>query len=75
MGNRQFYNLMIQDSLHGKTTGKVADQTEIISLKDYMQYASLVDELPAYMGGRSNNWRRLNLNGNALALRSPRAGL
>lgn len=27
------------------------------------KYTSLIDNLPAYMGGRSNNWRRLNLTG------------
>ena len=25
----------------------------------------MIDELPAYLGGRSNSWRRLNLKGNS----------
>ena len=29
----------------------------------YLQYSSLLDELPAYKGGRDNTWRRLTLKG------------
>ena len=28
-----------------------------------IKYSSLIDDLPAYLGGRSNSWRRLNLKG------------
>ncbi|CAF0783582.1 unnamed protein product [Brachionus calyciflorus] len=62
MGNRQYYNLVIFDRLQQQTKGKVSDQESIVCLKDYMQYASVLDDMPAYVGGRSNNWRRLNLS-------------
>ena len=29
----------------------------------FKKYTSTIDDLPAYMGGRSNSWRRLNLSG------------
>jgi len=29
------------------------------------QYLSLLDETPAYMGGRDNGWRKLTLEGNS----------
>lgn len=61
MGNKQYYNLMILDSLKNVSNKKISEKTDIVSMRDYMQYSSLVDDLPAYMGGRSNAWRKLNL--------------
>lgn len=29
----------------------------------YLQYMSLLDETPSYMGGRENTWRKLTLDG------------
>ena len=63
MGNKQYYNLMILDSLKNVSNKKISEKTDIVSMRDYMQYSSLVDDLPAYMGGRSNAWRKLNLTG------------
>lgn len=60
MGQRVFYQQMISDSLHG-TDGRASDEIDVVTLKDYMQYSSLLDELPSHLGGRANNWRRLNL--------------
>lgn len=28
-----------------------------------LKYESVLDDLPAYVGGRSNQWRKLNLTG------------
>ncbi|CAM4886844.1 unnamed protein product [Rotaria socialis] len=60
MGQRVFYQQMLSDSLHG-ASGRASDELDVVTLKDYMQYSSLLDELPSYLGGRANNWRRLNL--------------
>ncbi|RNA18367.1 hypothetical protein BpHYR1_005345 [Brachionus plicatilis] len=62
MGNRQYYNLVIYDRLQQESNGKIADKDSIVCLKDYMQYESVLDDLPAYVGGRSNQWRKLNLS-------------
>ena len=29
----------------------------------WFQYVATVDETPAYLGGKDNTWRRLNLDG------------
>ncbi|CAF4823707.1 unnamed protein product [Rotaria sp. Silwood1] len=60
MGQRVFYQQMLSDSLQG-ADGRASDEIDVVTLKDYMQYSSLLDELPSYLGGRANNWRRLNL--------------
>ncbi|XP_038613211.1 putative uncharacterized protein CXorf58 homolog isoform X2 [Tachyglossus aculeatus] len=60
MGNRKYYNQMIQDQLQYQKH-KIADEIDVVTLKDYMQYASYLDETPAYLGGRNNCWRRLSL--------------
>ncbi|XP_078264750.1 uncharacterized protein CXorf58 homolog [Rhinoraja longicauda] len=60
MGRRKFYDLLIQDNLQYQRT-KVADEVDIVTAKDYMQYASNLDETPAYLGGRNNYWRMLTL--------------
>ncbi|CAF1163438.1 unnamed protein product [Adineta steineri] len=60
MGNRKFYEQMLSDSLHG-SDGRASHEIDVVTLKDYMQYSSLLDELPSYLGGRANHWRRLNL--------------
>jgi len=39
-------------------------KVDITTLKDYMQYLSLMDETPSYMGGKDNSWRKLTLEGN-----------
>ncbi|CAF1477961.1 unnamed protein product [Rotaria sordida] len=62
MGQRVFYQQMLSDSLQG-ADGRASDEIDVVTLKDYMQYSSLLDELPSYLGGRANNWRRLNLEG------------
>lgn len=53
---------MIIDSLQEQSKGKITDKEHAVSVKEYMQYSSLIDDMPAYLGGRSNSWRRLNLS-------------
>ncbi|XP_078416016.1 uncharacterized protein CXorf58 homolog [Cetorhinus maximus] len=60
MGRRKFYDLIIQDNLRYQRT-KIADEVDIVTMKDYMQYTSNLDETPAYLGGRDNCWRMLTL--------------
>ncbi|XP_072900682.1 uncharacterized protein CXorf58 homolog isoform X5 [Hemitrygon akajei] len=60
MGRRKFYDLIIQDNLQYQRM-KVADEADIVTAKDYMQYASNLDETPACLGGRENYWRMLTL--------------
>jgi hypothetical protein len=56
---------MIQDTMQHQKH-RITDDIDITTLKDYMQYTSLLDETPSYMGGRDNTWRRLTLDGNGL---------
>ena len=83
MGNKQYYNIILLDSIQNSHK-QITDDIDIATLRDYMQvlakkfnypknrklwnkfffkYSSLIDDLPAYMGGKSNTWRRLNLTG------------
>uniref|UniRef100_A0A4X1VDZ7 Uncharacterized protein n=1 Tax=Sus scrofa TaxID=9823 RepID=A0A4X1VDZ7_PIG len=60
MGKKKFYHQIMEDErLFQKF--KITDEIDIVTLKDYMQYSSLLDETPASSGGRNNYWRRLNL--------------
>ncbi|XP_075394416.1 uncharacterized protein CXorf58 homolog [Tenrec ecaudatus] len=61
MGGRKFIEQILEDErLFQKL--KVTDEMDIVTMKDYMKYNSLMDETPAYAGGRNNHWRRLNLD-------------
>ncbi|XP_074070346.1 uncharacterized protein CXorf58 homolog isoform X4 [Macrotis lagotis] len=60
MGNRKYYDQIIQDQLHFQTY-KIADEIDVVTMKDYMHFTSFLDETPAYLGGKSNCWRRLTL--------------
>ena len=92
MGNRKFYDQLIAD-LCQHEKDKITDETDVTTLKDYMQvsilarrsclvlterplkkgevlhgslslqYLSHLDECPADIGGKSNTWRRLTLDG------------
>uniref|UniRef100_A0A2C9KG98 Uncharacterized protein n=1 Tax=Biomphalaria glabrata TaxID=6526 RepID=A0A2C9KG98_BIOGL len=61
MGNRNFYNLMLQDTIR-QQSHPVTDEVDITTLKDYMQYLSNLDESPANQGGKENYWRKLTLD-------------
>ncbi|KAI5089042.1 hypothetical protein C0J45_20450 [Silurus meridionalis] len=60
MGNRKFMNLMMEDENHwqGRTIWHPA---EVMCTRDYMQFSSHLDKLPACVGGRGNGWRCLSL--------------
>ncbi|XP_072471362.1 uncharacterized protein CXorf58 homolog isoform X4 [Notamacropus eugenii] len=60
MGNRKYYDQIIQDQLQFQKY-KVADEVDVVTMKDYMHFTSFLDETPAYLGGKSNRWRRLSL--------------
>ncbi|XP_014723374.1 uncharacterized protein CXorf58 homolog isoform X5 [Equus asinus] len=60
MGKKKFYHQIMEDE-HLFQKFKVTDEIDVVTLKDYMQYSSLLDETPASFGGRNNYWRRLNL--------------
>ncbi|XP_034853108.1 putative uncharacterized protein CXorf58 homolog isoform X2 [Mirounga leonina] len=60
MGEKKFYHQVMEDE-HLFQKFKITDEIDIVTLKDYMQYSSLLDETPASSGGRNNYWRKLNL--------------
>ena len=37
MGNKQFYNLLILDSLQTSSKNKVTEQENVVSIRDFMQ--------------------------------------
>ncbi|XP_029459273.1 putative uncharacterized protein CXorf58 homolog isoform X1 [Rhinatrema bivittatum] len=60
MGYRTYYHQMIRDEVqHLKY--KITDIIDVATMKDYMKYISNLDETPAYLGGRDNQWRKLSL--------------
>lgn len=61
LGKNKFYNQMMEDQ-HFNEKFKISDEMDVITMKDYVQYSSLLDKIPASSGGRNNHWRRLNLN-------------
>ncbi|KAL0993996.1 hypothetical protein UPYG_G00116540 [Umbra pygmaea] len=62
MGNRIFINHIIADEIQWE--GRIiADTSDITCMRDFMQYSSHLDKLPAYLGGRANSWRTLSLQG------------
>ncbi|XP_048191448.1 uncharacterized protein CXorf58 homolog [Perognathus longimembris pacificus] len=60
MGKKKFYQQIMEDERYYQKF-KVTDYTDIVTLKDYVQYNSLLDEIPASSGGRNNYWRKLTL--------------
>ncbi|KAK7172527.1 hypothetical protein R3I93_002593 [Phoxinus phoxinus] len=54
MGNRVFLDLMSVNEIH-------KEPQDVFCMRDYMQYCSRLDELPARVGGRENGWRSLSL--------------
>ncbi|KAJ8310612.1 hypothetical protein KUTeg_012477 [Tegillarca granosa] len=61
MGNRQFYDQMLQDAIFQQQY-KITDEIDVTTLKDYMQYLANIDESPATHGGKENYWRKLTLD-------------
>ncbi|XP_014664682.1 PREDICTED: putative uncharacterized protein CXorf58 [Priapulus caudatus] len=61
IGNREFYSQLLVDVCNNMER-KITDEIDVVTIKDYMKYQSNLDEYPAYMGGRANNWRKLSLD-------------
>ncbi|KAL1273635.1 hypothetical protein QQF64_026449 [Cirrhinus molitorella] len=57
MGHRAFMDLISIDEFHKAAV----EPQDVICMRDYMQYSSHLDELPASVGGRENGWRFLSL--------------
>ncbi|GAB5584479.1 protein MFI isoform X1 [Prionailurus iriomotensis] len=60
MGKRRFCHQVMEEERFFQKF-KITDEIDIVTLQDYMQYSSLLDETPASYGGRNNYWRKLNL--------------
>ncbi|XP_051551962.1 uncharacterized protein CXorf58 homolog [Myxocyprinus asiaticus] len=60
MGNRTFLELITEDEIH-RQNKMITEPQDVICMRDYMQYSSHLDELPACLGGRGNGWRFLSL--------------
>ncbi|XP_040859246.1 putative uncharacterized protein CXorf58 homolog [Ochotona curzoniae] len=60
MGIRKFYEQLLEDERRFQKF-KVTEKVDIITMRDYIQYSSLLDETPASSGGKNNYWRKLNL--------------
>ncbi|KAK2507831.1 hypothetical protein MC885_004663 [Smutsia gigantea] len=60
MWEKKFYHQIMEDE-HLFQKFKITDKIDIVTLQDYMQYSSLLDETPASSGGRNNYWRKLSL--------------
>uniref|UniRef100_A0A8C2UP05 Chromosome X open reading frame 58 n=2 Tax=Chinchilla lanigera TaxID=34839 RepID=A0A8C2UP05_CHILA len=60
MGRKKFYEQIMEDERLSQKF-RITDHVDIVTTQDYMQYSSLLDEIPASSGGRNNLWRRLNL--------------
>ncbi|XP_077783541.1 uncharacterized protein CXorf58 homolog [Podarcis muralis] len=61
MGYRTYYNQILQDELQHKKYG-ITEELDVATIRDHVQYSNLMDEVPAYYGGRHNCWRRLSLH-------------
>lgn len=59
MSNRALFDQMITDACYHPKRG-VQDDIDVVTVRDYMQYRSVVDESPAYIGGKGNSWRTLS---------------
>ncbi|CAN0293116.1 unnamed protein product [Lampetra planeri] len=60
MGTRSFCKQITLDAqLHDRA--RVTGEVDVTTGKDYMQYASYLDETEARLGGRGNRWRTLSL--------------
>ncbi|CAG5126190.1 unnamed protein product [Candidula unifasciata] len=61
MGKRLFYDHLLKDAIQHQHYS-VTDEIDITTLKDYMQYLAVLDESPAWQGGKENYWRKLTLD-------------
>ena len=60
MGSRRLMEQMIVDTCQ-RQGGRVTNDSEVTNLKELVQYRACLDETPAYLGGKDNTWRELDL--------------
>ncbi|XP_074248329.1 uncharacterized protein CXorf58 homolog isoform X2 [Saimiri boliviensis] len=60
MGEKKFHHVIMEDK-RIFWNSKITDIRDVVTMQDYMQYRSFLDEAPASSGGRNNSWRKLNL--------------
>lgn len=62
MGNRRLMEQLISDSCREQSAGgRVTNDSDVSNLKELVQYRACLDETPAYLGGKDNTWRELDL--------------
>ena len=59
MSHRAMLDQMLTDACYHPKQ-KIQDEIDVATVKDYMQYRSILDESPAYIGGKGNSWRTLS---------------
>ena len=59
MSHRAMFDQMLTDACYHPKQ-KIQDEIDVATVKDYMQYRSVLDESPAYIGGKGNSWRTLS---------------
>eukprot|EP01137_Pigoraptor_chileana_P000745 Opistho-2@37396 len=75
MGNRKFLGQVMEDAYK---SDKPTEDYDVATIKDYMQYSANLDNNPAFLGGRENGWRELNLEAGPSrnsVVRQPRNGI
>ena len=60
MGSRRLMEQMIVDTCQ-RQGGRVTNDSDVTNLKELVQYRACLDETPAYLGGKENTWRELDL--------------
>ncbi|KAI6646451.1 hypothetical protein LOD99_12572 [Oopsacas minuta] len=60
MGNRRLMEQLIVDTCQ-QQGGRVTNDSDVTNLKELVQYRACLDETPAYLGGKDNTWRELDL--------------
>ena len=60
MGSRRLIEQMIVDTCQ-QQGGRVTNDSDVTNLKELVQYRACLDETPAYLGGKENTWRELDL--------------
>ena len=62
MGNRRLMEQLISDCCREQSAGgRVTNDSDVSNLKELVQYRACLDETPAYLGGKDNTWRELDL--------------
>ncbi|KAI9105753.1 hypothetical protein DFS34DRAFT_644561 [Phlyctochytrium arcticum] len=60
MGVRQYSENLLREAYQNRAL-KISHADEVTNRLEFVQYLSSLDTKPAYMGGRNNGWRELNI--------------